>query len=49
MTFDIICHNIGLMKYYDWNEDKNKKLKIERGVGFEDIISAIQENRLILL
>jgi len=35
------------MKYIDWNEEKNTKLKSERGVGFEDIVTAIQENRLI--
>lgn len=25
------------MKYFDWNEDKNKVLKKERGISFEDI------------
>jgi len=35
------------MKYIDWNEGKNKKLKNERGIGFEDVLLAIQEDRLI--
>ena len=35
------------MKYVEWNEEKNKKLKSERGIGFEDVILAIQEDRLI--
>lgn len=25
------------MKYFDWDEDKNKVLKKERGISFEDI------------
>ena len=29
------------MKYYDWDSEKNEKLKIERGVSFEDIVFEI--------
>ncbi len=29
------------MKYYDWNDDKNKLLKILRGVSFEQVVLAI--------
>lgn len=36
------------MKYFDWNEDKNQKLKDERGIGFEDIVIAIDEGRLLI-
>ncbi len=35
------------MKYHDWNETKNIKLKLERGVGFEDVINAIHEGNLL--
>ena len=35
------------MKYYDWNEQKNEKLKIERDVCFEDILIAINEGYLL--
>lgn len=36
------------MKYFDWNKDKNQKLKDERGVGFEDVIAAIEEGKLLI-
>ena len=28
------------MVYFDWNEDKNQKLKEERDISFEEIIEA---------
>ncbi len=34
------------MKYFDWNEHKNSKLKAERKICFEDVIVAISEGRL---
>ncbi len=36
------------MKYFDWDEEKNQKLKDERGIGFEDIVTAIDEGRLLV-
>ena len=36
------------MKYFDWDEEKNQKLKDERGIGFEDIVIAIDEGRLLI-
>lgn len=35
------------MPNFDWNEEKNKKIKAERGVSFEDIIIAITQERVI--
>ncbi|MBU2444034.1 MAG: BrnT family toxin [Bacteroidetes bacterium] len=35
------------MKYFDWNEEKNKKLKRERNVSFEIIVSQIELGFLI--
>ncbi len=35
------------MKYFDWDEEKNKRLKDERGVGFEDITLAFAEDRVL--
>jgi len=29
------------MEFYFWNQDKNEKLKIERGICFEDIVLRI--------
>jgi len=34
------------MKYFDWNEEKNIKLLLEREVCFEDVLLAIEEGRL---
>ena len=36
------------MKYFDWDEEKNQKLKDERGIGFEDVVIAIDEGRLLI-
>ena len=35
------------MKHFDWDESINLWLKSERGIGFEDILIAIEEDRLI--
>ena len=37
-----------MVKYFDWDEEKNQKLKQERGIGFEDIIVAIDEDKLLI-
>ncbi|MEK9150129.1 MAG: BrnT family toxin [Candidatus Desantisbacteria bacterium] len=35
------------MKYYDWNDEKNKILKKLRGVSFEQVELAIESGNLI--
>jgi uncharacterized DUF497 family protein len=35
------------VKYFDWNEIKNTYLRVERGVGFEDIQAAIEEGKTL--
>ena len=35
------------MKYYDWNEEKNKILKKERKVTFEIILSYLYEGKIL--
>lgn len=32
---------------YQWNEEKNTLLKAERGIGFEDIVTAIMEDSIV--
>lgn len=34
------------MKYFDWDESKNAKLKFEREICFEDIVIAISEGKI---
>ena len=34
------------MKYYSWNNNKNEKLKKERGISFEDVIYYIENKKL---
>jgi|AntRauTorckE6833_2_1112554.scaffolds.fasta_scaffold00344_8 uncharacterized DUF497 family protein len=41
------AYKITEMKYFDWNEAKNKKLKDERGVSFEEVVLAISNNSLL--
>lgn len=35
------------MKYFDWDEGKNRKLKEERDVSFEEVIDAIEDERIL--
>ena len=35
------------MKYFDWNEEKNKLLKVERDVCFEDVLVAFDSGGLL--
>lgn len=35
------------MRYFDWSEEKNQKLKEERDVSFEEVLSAIEEGNLV--
>ena len=35
------------MKYFDWDEEKNTKLKGEREVSFEEVVDAIEDNRVL--
>ncbi len=35
------------MKPYVWNEEKNEWLKQKRGVSFEDVVLAIQEEKIL--
>jgi uncharacterized DUF497 family protein len=33
------------MKIYDWDKAKNEWLKKERGISFEDIVAALDEDK----
>ena len=35
------------MKYFDWNDTKNARLKAERGIGFEDVVFHIESGDLL--
>ena len=35
------------MKYFDWNEEKNRELQVQRKVTFEDVLVAIEEGNLL--
>jgi len=47
LTNNIICHTICLVKYFDWNKEKNELLKSERGISFEEVVNAILEGRVL--
>lgn len=32
---------------YDWNDNKNQQLKLERNISFETIVVAIEEGKLL--
>ena len=34
-----------MTKRFEWNEDKNKLLKIYRNISFEDVIKALESGR----
>lgn len=33
--------------YFDWNEEKNKVIKKQRGVGFEDVVQAFEDGMVL--
>ena len=35
------------MKYFDWDDAKNAKLRAERGIGFEDVVFYIERGDLL--
>lgn len=35
------------MKYFDWNKDKNKLLKMQRGISFEDVQNGYENGSVI--
>lgn len=35
------------VKYVEWDGEKNEKLKRERGISFEDVVTAIFEGRIL--
>ncbi|MFZ1134331.1 MAG: hypothetical protein WAN69_05265 [Candidatus Korobacteraceae bacterium] len=35
------------MKFFTWNEAKNEKLKVERGIGFEEVVFLIGKGDLL--
>jgi len=39
--------NVAIIKNFEWDEDKNKLLIAQRGIGFEEIVAAIQNARLL--
>lgn len=35
------------MKYIDWDETKNQKLKEEREISFEEVLIAVEDNQVL--
>ena len=35
------------MKYFNWNNEKNEKLRKDRGVSFEEVVLAIEQGQLL--
>lgn len=35
------------LKYFDWDDAKNEKLKAERGIGFEEVVFLIGIGRVL--
>jgi uncharacterized DUF497 family protein len=38
---------IQYMKHFVWNEEKNRRLKSERGISFEMIVSQVEAGRIL--
>jgi uncharacterized DUF497 family protein len=36
-----------VVKYFDWDDAKNAKLRMERGIGFEEIVFHIERGDLL--
>jgi uncharacterized DUF497 family protein len=39
--------NILAIVTYDWSDEKNRQLKKQRGISFEEIVLCIQEGRIV--
>ena len=37
----------GFVKYFDWSKEKNEKLKKERGINFNDIVSILNNKQFL--
>ena len=35
------------LKYFDWEDAKNAKLRAERGIGFEEVVFRIERGDLL--
>ena len=35
------------MKYFDWDEEKNQKLREERDISFEEVVIALDEEKVL--
>ncbi len=35
------------MKFFDWDEEKNRQFKKERSISFEDVLIAIEGERIL--
>ena len=41
-----MCYS-GPVKYFAWDDAKNEKLKLERGIGFEEVVFHIERGDLL--
>jgi hypothetical protein len=39
--------NIAIMDYYKWDFQKNEKLKVERGISFEQVVMHIERGDIL--
>lgn len=35
------------MKYYDWDKEKNSRLKVERGISFDNVLVSIEAGSVL--
>jgi uncharacterized DUF497 family protein len=49
--FNVLTKGTQIAKFhtvtYDWNEEKNRQLKKQRSISFEEIVLCIQEDRIV--
>lgn len=43
----VLCQKQPLSMIFNWNEEKNLLLREQRGVGFEDVLLAIEEEKVM--
>lgn len=48
MTFWGLCHTIFLVKPIEWDKEKNKRIKTERGISFEEVVRIIQKDEVLV-
>lgn len=47
LIFESFRHTYSFMKYFDWSEEKNRILKEQRNISFEEIVFSVENGQML--